>query len=133
MLQLYCGKLPGEKRLSKPEKLRSSLLNNLNEPIVVLSHCYSFETSFRSLDRLPLQPCLRSQKVYQGGRDEGHLQTVIVQSPWSIVSCIYERPYVGVRYFINGEICVWWKYFPILQKYFILINKWPLIYLCLYL
>lgn len=106
MLELYCGKLPDEQRLSNPENMRPQLLNNRHQPIEVFSHCHSFQTSFGFLDRLPLQPCLRSRKVYQGGRDEGHLQTVTVQSPWNKVSCSQERPYVGLKYCINGDLCI---------------------------
>ena len=106
MLELYCGKITGENRLSNPEKLRPSLLNSLNQLVEVFSHGHSFQTSFGSLDRLPLQPCLRSRKVYQGGRDEGHLQTVTVHSPWNMVSCTYERPYVGMQFFVKGDLCV---------------------------
>ena len=106
MLEFYSGKLPGEKRLSNPEKLRPSLLHNLRQLVQVFSHSHSFQTSFGSLDRLPLQPCLHSRKVYQGGRDEGHLQTVTVRSPLNIVSCIYERPYVGMHYFVKEDFCV---------------------------
>lgn len=132
MLELYCGKIPGEKRLSNPEKLRPSLLNNPNKPIDAFSHWHSFQTSFGSLDRLPLQPCLRSQKVYQGGRDEGHLQTVSVQSPWSRVSCTYERSYVGKQYFIKRDLCIM-EIRSDITKNTILINNWPLIYLCLHM
>ena len=47
MLELYCGKVLGEQRLSNPQKLRPSLLNNLNQPMEVFIHWHSFETSFR--------------------------------------------------------------------------------------
>jgi hypothetical protein len=129
MLELYCGKVPGKQRFSNPEMLRPSPLNNQNQPIEVFSHWHSFQTSFGSLDRLPLQPCLRSRKVYQGGRDEGHLQRVTFESPWSIVSCTYERPYVGMQYCIKRDLCVMEIRSGITEEY-ILISNWPLTYLC---
>jgi hypothetical protein len=131
-LLVHCGKISGEKRLWNPGKLRPSPLNNPNRTIEVFSHCHSFRTSFRSLDRLSPQPYLRSQKVYQGGRDEGHLQTVTVQSPWSIVSCTYERPYVGMQYFIMEDLCITEISCGVTKKS-VVINNWPLIYLRLHL
>jgi len=44
---------------------------------------------FLFLDRLALQPCSRSHEVYQGGREDGHLQSMQVGGYWKLDSCLH--------------------------------------------
>lgn len=106
LLQLYCDMVPDAQTVPNTEKLQPWLMSDRNRRIEAFRLCHSIQTSFGSLDRLSLQPCLRSRKVYQGGRDEGHLQTITVRRPWKMVSCSYEPPHIlctgGSLY--NGNI-----------------------------